>query len=257
MAIMPLTVDPPPRPRPRTCGRGSCARVRRDSSPCHWNAAHADSSSARQPLRLRSSGGASLARQSGPASSSTTSLAESSLRRAASTQPALPPPTTTQSASIVCRARRPALTTATARPAALAAEPAARAPPAACRRARGSGGSGDVRGRWSGWTSGPREVVELKSDHILRTVAVKCHRLGRRCARSGRVPPMPERAAIVTGASRGIGFALAGVLAEEGYAITLTARKPEPLEQAADRLREQGAEVQHIAANMADDESVR
>jgi short-subunit dehydrogenase len=68
---------------------------------------------------------------------------------------------------------------------------------------------------------------------------------------------MPERAAIVTGASRGIGFALAGVLAEEGYAITLTARKPEPLEQAADRLREQGAEVQHIAANMADDESVR
>ena len=75
--------------------------MRRDSSPRHWNAAHADSSSARQPLRLRSCGGASLARQSGPASRSTTSSAGSSLRRAASTQPALPPPTTTQSASIL------------------------------------------------------------------------------------------------------------------------------------------------------------
>src|SRR3954451_135003 len=100
MAIIPLTVDPPPRPRPRTCARGSWARVRRDWSPGHWNAAHAASSSARQPLRLRSCGGASLARQSGPASSSRTSCAGSSLSRAASTQPALPPPTTSQSVSM-------------------------------------------------------------------------------------------------------------------------------------------------------------
>jgi short-subunit dehydrogenase len=68
---------------------------------------------------------------------------------------------------------------------------------------------------------------------------------------------MPERAAIVTGASRGIGLALATVLAEEGYALTLTARKPDVLEQAANALREQGAEVEHIAANVADEESVR
>jgi hypothetical protein len=98
---MPFTVDPPPRPRPRRCGRGSWARLRRDSRPRHWKSGHADSSSARQPLRLRSCGGASLARQSGPASRSTTSWLGSSLRRAASTQPALPPPTTTQSASIL------------------------------------------------------------------------------------------------------------------------------------------------------------
>ena len=72
---MPLTADEPPRPRPRRCGRGSWARVRRDSRPCHWNGAHAVSSSARQPFMLRSCTGASLERQSGPASSSTTCLA--------------------------------------------------------------------------------------------------------------------------------------------------------------------------------------
>jgi short-subunit dehydrogenase len=68
---------------------------------------------------------------------------------------------------------------------------------------------------------------------------------------------MPERAAIVTGASRGIGLALATLLAEEGYAVTLTARKPESLEESANALREQGLEVEHVAANVADEESVR
>jgi len=68
---------------------------------------------------------------------------------------------------------------------------------------------------------------------------------------------MPERAAIVTGASRGIGLALARVLAEEGYALTLSARKPDLLEQSADELRDQGAEVQHVAANVADEDAVR
>ena len=48
---------------------------------------------------------------------------------------------------------------------------------------------------------------------------------------------MNERAAIVTGASRGIGYALAKVLAEAGYGVTLSARKPESLEQAAEALR--------------------
>jgi short-subunit dehydrogenase len=67
---------------------------------------------------------------------------------------------------------------------------------------------------------------------------------------------MPERAAIVTGASRGIGLALAGALAEDGYGVTMTARKPELLEQSADALRAQGAKVEHIAANLADEEAV-
>jgi short-subunit dehydrogenase len=68
---------------------------------------------------------------------------------------------------------------------------------------------------------------------------------------------MPERAAIVTGASRGIGLALAETLADEGYAVTLTARKPQTLEQAAEALRAKGVEVEHVAANLADEEAAR
>jgi short-subunit dehydrogenase len=68
---------------------------------------------------------------------------------------------------------------------------------------------------------------------------------------------MAERAAIVTGASRGIGLALAEVLAEEGYGVTLTARKPDTLEQAANALRARGAEVEHVAANLADEDAVQ
>jgi len=68
---------------------------------------------------------------------------------------------------------------------------------------------------------------------------------------------MPDRAAIVTGASRGIGFALAEALGEEGHALTLTARKPETLEQSAAKLRERGFEVEPVVANLAQEEGVR
>jgi short-subunit dehydrogenase len=67
---------------------------------------------------------------------------------------------------------------------------------------------------------------------------------------------MPQLAAIVTGASRGIGLALATALTEEGYAVTLTARKPDLLEQAANALRGEGAQVEHLAANLADEAAV-
>jgi short-subunit dehydrogenase len=67
---------------------------------------------------------------------------------------------------------------------------------------------------------------------------------------------MPERAALITGGSRGIGFALAQALGEEGYGLTITARKPESLERAAAQLREQGFTVEHIAANLAEEEGV-
>ncbi len=68
---------------------------------------------------------------------------------------------------------------------------------------------------------------------------------------------MPERAAIVTGASRGIGYALAETLGDKGYGLTITARKPEGIEQAANQLRERGAEVDHVAGNMADEDAIR
>ncbi len=68
---------------------------------------------------------------------------------------------------------------------------------------------------------------------------------------------MPDRAAIVTGASRGIGFALAEALGEEGYALTISARKPDTLEQAAAQLRDRGFEVETVAANLASEDGVR
>jgi short-subunit dehydrogenase len=68
---------------------------------------------------------------------------------------------------------------------------------------------------------------------------------------------MSDRAALVTGASRGIGLALAEALGEEGFALTLTARKPDSLERAAGTLREKGYEVQYLAANVADEDGIR
>ena len=68
---------------------------------------------------------------------------------------------------------------------------------------------------------------------------------------------MPDRAAIVTGASRGIGFALAEALGEEGHALTISARKPDTLEQAAVQLSDRGFEVEFVVANLAEEEGVR
>src|SRR6476469_3445212 len=67
---------------------------------------------------------------------------------------------------------------------------------------------------------------------------------------------MAERAALVTGASSGIGLAIARTLGEEGYALTVSARRPEKLEQAAEGLRGEGFEVEAIPANMAEEDHV-
>jgi NAD(P)-dependent dehydrogenase (short-subunit alcohol dehydrogenase family) len=66
-----------------------------------------------------------------------------------------------------------------------------------------------------------------------------------------------ERAAIVTGASRGIGLAIATALAEDGYAVTLTARRPEPLAASAAALAARGFEVGHVAADLRDEAGIR
>jgi NAD(P)-dependent dehydrogenase (short-subunit alcohol dehydrogenase family) len=68
---------------------------------------------------------------------------------------------------------------------------------------------------------------------------------------------MAERAAIVTGGSSGIGFAIARMLLEEGYAVTLAARRPEKLEAAVAELSGDGHEVAQVAGNMASEETVR
>jgi len=64
---------------------------------------------------------------------------------------------------------------------------------------------------------------------------------------------MAERAAIVTGASSGIGLATARVLAEEGFAVTMAARRPEKLDAAVAGLAGDGFDVQAVAANVADE----
>jgi NAD(P)-dependent dehydrogenase (short-subunit alcohol dehydrogenase family) len=68
---------------------------------------------------------------------------------------------------------------------------------------------------------------------------------------------MAQRAAIVTGASSGIGYAIANVLGEEGFGLTLAARRPEKLAEAAERLRGDSGEIQDVAANVADEEQIR
>src|SRR5947207_2534977 len=68
---------------------------------------------------------------------------------------------------------------------------------------------------------------------------------------------MPDRAAICTGASRGIGRAIAEALAEEGYALTISARKPDTLEEAAAAFRDKGHDVEAVAGNMADEEAIK
>jgi NAD(P)-dependent dehydrogenase (short-subunit alcohol dehydrogenase family) len=70
---------------------------------------------------------------------------------------------------------------------------------------------------------------------------------------------MPDRAAIVTGASRGIGHAIASMLAEEGYALTLSARRPDSLDAAAQALRDAGheVEVEAVPGNISAEEDVQ
>jgi NAD(P)-dependent dehydrogenase (short-subunit alcohol dehydrogenase family) len=66
-----------------------------------------------------------------------------------------------------------------------------------------------------------------------------------------------ERAAIVTGASSGIGLAIARVLAEEGFALTMAARRPEKLDAAVAGLAADGFDVQAVAANVADEAEIQ
>jgi NAD(P)-dependent dehydrogenase (short-subunit alcohol dehydrogenase family) len=65
------------------------------------------------------------------------------------------------------------------------------------------------------------------------------------------------RAAIVTGASSGIGLAIARVLGQEGYALTIAARRPEKLDAALQELVAEGIDVEAVAANVADEEEIK
>ncbi len=65
------------------------------------------------------------------------------------------------------------------------------------------------------------------------------------------------RAAIVTGASSGIGLAISRILGEEGYAITMAARRAEKLDAAVQGLAAEGFEVQSVAVNVSDETEIQ
>ncbi len=68
---------------------------------------------------------------------------------------------------------------------------------------------------------------------------------------------MAERAAIVTGASSGIGLAIARVLGEEGFGVTMAARRPEKLQAAVDGLAGEGFDVHGVAAALSEESEIQ
>ena len=67
---------------------------------------------------------------------------------------------------------------------------------------------------------------------------------------------MAERAALITGASSGIGLAIARALGSDGYGVTVSARRPAKLEAAAEELRGDGLDAHVVATNMAEEEEI-
>ena len=64
------------------------------------------------------------------------------------------------------------------------------------------------------------------------------------------------RTALITGSTRGIGFALAQGLAESGATVILNSRQPEVVEQAVKRLRDKGLRAEAAAFDVADEAAV-
>lgn len=66
-----------------------------------------------------------------------------------------------------------------------------------------------------------------------------------------------DRTALVTGASRGIGAEIALRLAQEGYGLTIAARRPPGVAAMTERLqKESSAPVHGVVADMGDDDDV-
>jgi NAD(P)-dependent dehydrogenase (short-subunit alcohol dehydrogenase family) len=67
---------------------------------------------------------------------------------------------------------------------------------------------------------------------------------------------LADRAALITGGSSGIGLAIARALGEDGYAVTVSARRPDKLEAAVDSLKAEGLEVTAAAADVTDEDQM-
>jgi NAD(P)-dependent dehydrogenase (short-subunit alcohol dehydrogenase family) len=65
------------------------------------------------------------------------------------------------------------------------------------------------------------------------------------------------KVALVTGASRGIGLAIAAAYAAAGAKVVISSRKQEALEAAAQQIRQAGGEVLPVAAHTGDSQAVQ
>src|SRR5258708_38734829 len=65
------------------------------------------------------------------------------------------------------------------------------------------------------------------------------------------------RVALVTGASRGLGFAMAEALAEAGAAVVLNGRRDDTLEAAAGKLRDRGFNIEAAAFDVTEQAASR
>jgi NAD(P)-dependent dehydrogenase (short-subunit alcohol dehydrogenase family) len=68
---------------------------------------------------------------------------------------------------------------------------------------------------------------------------------------------MPQRSALITGASRGIGLAIARALAQDGYALTVSSRRADALAEAADELRTFDVPLVVQPGNLVNEEDIR
>src|SRR3954471_4393038 len=68
---------------------------------------------------------------------------------------------------------------------------------------------------------------------------------------------MDGRAALITGGSSGIGLAIARALGQDGYRLTVSARRPEKLEEAVKGLTDEGIDAHAVPANMADEDQIK
>ena len=67
---------------------------------------------------------------------------------------------------------------------------------------------------------------------------------------------LADRAALITGGSSGIGLEIARVLGEEGYALTVSGRRPEKLDAAVAQLADAGFDAEAVAANVANEDEI-